>query len=361
MRICFLADAPYIHTVRWLRYFAGRGYDVHVVTFRDAGVPGVTVHHIAGLEWTGKGRYLLRAAQVRRLVRALKPDLLHAMHLTSYGFLGALCGVHPFISSVWGHDVFVVPHWTPLHWAITRYALARADLITATGPSMAAAAARYAPKGAEIVAVPYGVDLAQFRPAPRAGRENVVIGYVGRLSREKGVDDLIEAAACAVRSHPRLEFWIAGDGPERGRLQARAARRGLAERVRFLGAVEHEAVPSLLQQMDIFLLPSHAEGFGVAAVEAAAMELPVVGANIQGIPDVVQHGRTGLLVPPARPDLLARAILTLATDATLRSTMGRTARAYVAERYDWTENARKMELLYERVIQDCQRMRTQRQ
>lgn len=349
MRLCFLADAPYVHTQRWLRHFAERGHEVHVVSFRDASIPGVHVHHVGGLEAVGKLRYLLRAASIRRFIHQLRPDLLHAMHLTSYGFLGALSGVHPFVSSVWGHDVFVVPRWTPLHLAITRYALAKADIITATGLRMAQATRRYAPKGKLVHIVPYGVDLERFQPGPRPVREHLVVGWVGRLSPEKGVRYLIEAAALALHRCPRLEFRLVGDGPERPALERLTQLTG-SDAIKFVGAVPHAAIPTFLQDMDIFVLPSLDEGFGVAAVEAAAMALPVIGTNIQGIPDVVIRDETGLLVPPRDPRALADAILALAADPERRQAMGRAGRALVSRRYDWRENTAQMERVYEQAL-----------
>ena len=137
MRVVYLADAPYIHTRRWVEHFARAGWETHVVSFRPAQIQGARVHHIDGWERLGKARYLLHARRVRRLVRALQPDLLHAMHLTSYGLLAALCGIRPTLTSVWGTDILEAPRWSPLHNMITRYALARTDHVTATGLHLA--------------------------------------------------------------------------------------------------------------------------------------------------------------------------------------------------------------------------------
>ena len=105
MRVVYLADAPYIHTRRWVRHFVERGWDAHVVSFRPAEIEGATTHYVEGLERIGKARYLVHARRVSALVRELRPDLLHALHLTSYGFLAGLSGVQPSIVSVWGTDV----------------------------------------------------------------------------------------------------------------------------------------------------------------------------------------------------------------------------------------------------------------
>ena len=105
-----------------------------------------------------------------------------------------------------------------------------------------------------------------------------------------------------------------------------------------------------LQDLDIFAMPSTAEGFGVSAVEASAMRLPVVASDIHGIPDVVLDGETGLLVPPANPAALADAIATLAKDAPLRARMGSAGRAFVEREYRWQDNAALMERLYDRAL-----------
>lgn len=350
MRLCYLADAPYVHTHRWVRHFVERGWDVHVVSFRPAEIEGATVHFVAGLEWLGKARYLLRIARVRRLVRDLRPDLLHALHLTSYGFLAAFCDVHPKLVSVWGTDVLEAPGLSPFHRFVTRHALRRADHITATGLRLAEATARYAPAGKPVTVVPYGVDLRVFQPRPKEPRDEVVIGAVARLSKEKGLHYLLEAFALMAGRHPRAQLVLAGDGRERQRLEGLAARLGVGERVRFLGEVPHEQVPTVLGELDVFAMPSTWEGFGVAALEAEAMEVPVVASNVHGIPDVVLDGETGLLVPPRDPRALASALERLASDADLRRRLGRAARAFVAEHYSWEDNAAQMEALYQSAL-----------
>ena len=353
MRVVYLADAPYIHTRRWVEHFARVGYEAHVVSFRPAQITGARVHHIDGWERLGKARYLLHARRVRKLVRALRPDLLHAMHLTSYGLLAALCGIRPTLTSVWGTDILEAPRWSPLHNMITRYALARTDHVTATGLHLANATLPYTPESTPVTVVPYGVDLARFQPGPRdaAGEDEVVVGAVARLSPEKGLDVLLRAAARLLDSGTRLRVVLAGDGPEREKLARLAGELGIAASVEFRGEIAHEAVPATLAEFDIFAMPSLAEGFGVAAIEASAMTLPVAASRVHGIPDVVDDGRTGILTPPGDVDALAAAIRRLAEDAALRTKMGAAGRALVQERYRWEENAAQMERLYRHLLE----------
>ena len=349
MRVVYLADAPYIHTRRWVEHFAQLGWDAHVISFRPAAIEGATVHYVGGFEALGKARYVVHARRVRGLIETLRPDLLHALHLTSYGFLSGLSGFQPSIVSVWGTDVLEAPTVTPLHRWITRQALARAGAITATGLRLAEATLPYVPEGKPVTVIPYGVDLDRFTPASRDGRgagAHVTIGAASRLSPEKGFEHLLRAVAMLRDRGTALDVVLAGDGPSRAGLARLAEELGLRERVEFLGEVAHDDVPGVLQRLDIFAMPSTWEGFGVSALEASAMELPAVASDIHGIPDVVLDGETGLLVPPADVGALADAIARLAGDAALRRAMGAAGRAYVERAYRWQDNAALMERLY---------------
>jgi glycosyltransferase involved in cell wall biosynthesis len=359
VRIVFLADAPHIHTRRWIEHCIAAGHDCDVISFRPAAIEGARVHYVDGAETLGKARYLLHARRVRGLIDDLAPDLLHALHLTSYGFIGALAGVHPYIVSVWGTDILEAPRLTPFHAWLTRYALAHADTLTATGLHLATETARLAPRHTPVTVIPYGVDLQRFAPetsppqshSPSAMDDQVVIGTVSRLSVEKGVRYLIEAfGALHTRLGERVRLRIAGEGPERRRIEALVRRLHLEAAVELLGEIEHDAVPAFLRGLDIFVMPSIYEGFGVAAVEASATGLPVVASNVHGIPDVVRDGKTGILVPAEDVPALVQALDKLIEDAALRRSLGRAGRDYVAARYDWRQNTRQMDLLYERVI-----------
>jgi glycosyltransferase involved in cell wall biosynthesis len=207
------------------------------------------------------------------------------------------------------------------------------------------------PEGKDVAVIPYGVDVEQFCPGPERPQNGpIVIGAVARLSPEKGLDVLLRAVALMRDRGIETQVILAGDGPNREELVRLAAELGLSTRVEFVGEVAHEDVPAVLRRMEIFVIPSTWEGFGVAALEASAMELPVVGSNIHGLPDVVLDGETGLLVPAGDGAKLAEAIGRLIADRDLRRRMGAAGRTFVLREYRWEDNARLMEALYERVM-----------
>ncbi|MEX0749805.1 MAG: glycosyltransferase family 4 protein [Dehalococcoidia bacterium] len=347
MKIVYLADAPYVHTRRWVEHFARLGHEAHVISFRPADIDGATVHHIDGLEAIGKARYVVHARRVRALVRELAPDLVHALHLTSYGFLAGLTGVQPSIVSVWGTDVLEAPTLTPMHRWVTQRALSRAGAITATGLRLAEATLPYVPSGKGVIVIPYGVELGRFTPRPREERARLTVGATSRLSPEKGLPHLLRATGMLRDRGIDIQLVLAGEGPSRKQVEGLIKDLRLGDRVELLGDVPHEDVPAVLQRLDVFALPSTWEGFGVSAVEASAMQLPIVASDIHGIPDVVVDGQTGLLVPPANAAPIAGAIEELARDAPLRQRMGEAGRAFVEANYRWSDNAALMERLYE--------------
>lgn len=187
--------------------------------------------------------------------------------------------------------------------------------------------AAVADPGARLHTVRCGIDASQFAPRPRTGRGRTIL-CVGALSRRKGHAVLLEACARV----PGARLVLAGDGPERERLEARAAELGAD--VTFLGAVGHDRVAGLYAEADVFCLPSFAEGVPTVLMEAMAMEVPVVATAIMGVPELVEDGRSGLLVPPARADRLAEALIRILDDPELARRLGRAGREKVLADYE---------------------------
>jgi glycosyltransferase involved in cell wall biosynthesis len=352
MRICLLADAQSIHTRRWLAFFAGRGHEVHVVSFRPA---TSSAGHIYAYNWgkrLGKLRYLLYMGRIRRLVRRLRPQIVHAHHATSYGLAGALTDCHPFLIHTWGRDVLDFPQRSRLYRRLLRFNLGRADVITTTSRVMAEAAEALMRPGTPVHVIPFGADLHLFRPrpTPKPPGAPVVIGTVKALEKLYGVDHLLRAFADVPRRGFDLRLTIVGDGSQRMALETLAQELGIEGLVRFMGRVPHQELPAYLQQMDVFVMPSLQESFGVAAVEAAAVGLPIVASDVGGLPEVVVQGETGFLVPPADVDALTGRLAQLISDSTLRCRMGEAGRAYAITQYDWRANAAQMERLYQSLI-----------
>ena len=197
---------------------------------------------------------------------------------------------------------------------------------------------------AKLHIVHMGVDITLFpsagveRAARPAGPLHVL--FVGRLVPEKGVPILTDAVEHLVRRGFAVEVTVVGDSPDRVRLEDQVAARGLADVMRFVGAVGQDELPSWYAWADVFCLPSFAEGVPVVLMEAMATELPVVTTTIAGIPELVNE-HNGLLVSPGRGDLVADALALLA-DPDLRARLGAVGRRTVLTDFDATTAAARL-------------------
>lgn len=194
-----------------------------------------------------------------------------------------------------------------------------------------------------------GVDTREFafRPARDRGPDPHPTGSfsllcVGRLTPEKGQHVLLDAAARIVAEGEDLRVTLVGAGPTGEALRARAAELGIADRVEFTGAVGQDRLAGLFAAADAFCLPSFAEGVPVVLMEAMATGLPVVTTPVAGIPELVNDGETGILVPPGRADLLAAALLGLMRDPDRAGRLARAARRTVEKEFDVSDTCRQL-------------------
>jgi glycosyltransferase involved in cell wall biosynthesis len=314
--------------------------------------------HQAGM--MGAASYLLHALPVvRRLLRTQTYDVVHVFFSLPTGALLPLLNLRgvPVVVSLRGSDV---PGYDPYNAAIqrfhrllaplTRWIWRRADRVVAVCESLGRLTDRTY-RGLQYSVIPNGVNLRLFRPGESARRQGRPIRClaVARLVERKGLGELLRAFAML----PRGEFLldIVGTGPDARRLRQLASSLGLGQDVTFVGSLERSAVAQRYRDADLFTLPSSAEAFGNVFAEALASGLPIVGSNIGGIPELVEHGKNGLLVPPGSPEALAQAILYLAGDFELRESMGRVNRLKAERQLEWSRVTRQYLALYDTLVQ----------
>ncbi|MCC6617814.1 MAG: glycosyltransferase family 4 protein [Chloroflexi bacterium] len=203
---------------------------------------------------------------------------------------------------------------------------------------------RLAPEGAaaRVVVVPCGIDTASFE-GPRQARgpgSPLRLLCVATMYEVKGHRYLFEAMSLLTERGIDAVCWLAGDGPDRAALEADVARRGMDDRIRFLGRQTRDQVIKLMHEADLLVVPSvptasgRREGLPVVIMEAMAARLPVVASAISGIPEIVHDQRTGLAVPPRDGAAIADAVRRLATDEAMRASMVENAARLVRETYD---------------------------
>ena len=205
---------------------------------------------------------------------------------------------------------------------------------------------------AQVVTIANGVDERRFAaavphqalPVVPGERRDLVIGTVARLAPEKALDRLLDVFAIVRQTRPRVRLIIVGDGPERGRLEALVDRLGIRPAVSFLG--HQDNVERILQQFDVFVLSSLTEGIPLALLEAMAAGIPVVATAVGGVPEVVGHAESGLLVSPEDPRSLLHAIVDLLDHPEKRASLGTKAAARIRDKFSLSRMAADYRKLY---------------
>jgi glycosyltransferase involved in cell wall biosynthesis len=207
----------------------------------------------------------------------------------------------------------------------------------------------------KVSTVYHGVDTERFRPGTQPGGDFHILS-VSRLDKPKGHHLMLVALAALSKEGYRFRATVVGDGPELDALKELARRLGLAERVRFTGRVYHEELPAHYQGAQLFVLPCYMEGgyqdnLPNVLLEAMACSVPVISTRMQGIPELIEDGVSGLLVEPRDVGGLAAAIRRLMDDPALAERLGRAGRARVAEHFDQVRSVERLAALYRRQLE----------
>jgi glycosyltransferase involved in cell wall biosynthesis len=296
-------------------------------------------------------------AQQARLARHIARQQVQIVH--AYNFYGNV------IASI--RDCS--PYLTPMQKRVQRYACQFADRILVNADAVKDWLVKDGYDPSKITIIPNGVDLSRFDGAPEPGRLRRELGLpdgtplvavVSRLTRLKGLEYFLEAAAAMRTSVPDARFLVVGetspmDRPYLGELQQYAERLGVADRVIFTGL--RTDVPTLLASVNVAVMPSLNEALSNVLLESMASGAPTVATRVGGTPEALVDGVTGLLVPPADTTALAAAIVRLLNDPPLAAHLGRAARMRIADAYSVKRMVRATEDVYHELLERKQRRR----
>ncbi|WP_209425027.1 glycosyltransferase family 4 protein [Pararhodobacter sp. SW119] len=248
----------------------------------------------------------------------------------------------PFSYTAHGPDLF----FAPIHWRIDEKT-ARARFVACISHFCRSQLMIFSDPAHwhKLAIVRCGVEPARYGDAPRARFDQRVL-FIGRLAAVKGVPLLLEAFARVAAVYPNARLTLVGDGPERAMLESLAMTLGLTETVHFAGYRSQEEVKALLNEADMLVLPSFAEGLPVVLMEALASRIPVIATQVAGVSELVRDGETGLLVPPGDVNGLVEALDRLLADPSLCRRLGEAGRAAVLDRHDVTREAERLLALF---------------
>lgn len=328
-----------------------RGLQFHALSLNDAGGEhessvGRLKFHFCGFE-RNKVWFFLAALQAARA----RPQIILAAHpnLAPVAMAMKLLSGKPRII-VCAHGIEVWRQLPP----IRRRALRKAELVLAPSTDTARKLVEVQHIAAErIRKLPWALDpdflalatAPEKLPVPENFPRGVVVLAVGRWAateRYKGADLLIQAVEDLATEFPDLHLVLAGSGDDVPRLQELAKKSGCTERIHFLVNLSREILAACYANADIYALPSSGEGFGLVFLEAMAMKKPVIGADLGGIPDIVEHGKTGFLIEPGNRGSLTAALRELLSSSELRERMGERGSEIVRARFSFENFQRNL-------------------
>jgi N-acetyl-alpha-D-glucosaminyl L-malate synthase BshA len=259
----------------------------------------------------------------------------------------------PVVTTLHGTDVTLVGA-DPNYLETTRWGITQSDAVTAVSESLRQTTVEQLGIQNDIRVIPNFIDPVRYEQArggPGARRwaepgERLLV-HISNFRPVKRVIDVVETFRRVYRQIPSARLLMVGDGPERGRVEQHCRENGLCHAITFVGSLP--LIEEVLVGADLFLLPSESESFGLAALEAMSCEVPVIASQAGGLPEVVEHGRSGYLCPVGDVDGMAEAALRLLGDEPMRRAFGEAGRRRAVEVFGQDAVVAQYREIYERV------------
>jgi glycosyltransferase involved in cell wall biosynthesis len=363
-RILYFSNDYGPHDHRFLSAIRDGGHEAFHVRLQsnlrqtdDRPVPeGVEIVRWAGgqskFRWIDLLRYVL---SLRRVIKRIKPDLIHAGPIQTCAFIAVLTGFRPILTMSWGFDLMEYIHRGRWWRYVTRYVLRNTQYFTSDAQVTRETAIEYGMNPDLNIVFPWGVDLEHFSPEPREkplGEAESFTLFCNRAWEPRyGVDVLARAFVRAAGSRPELSLILLGGGSQGGRIRQILLNGGVLDRVTFGGQISQTELPRWYHWADLYISPSHVDGSSVSLMEALACGLPCLVSDIPANQEWVTDGENGWLFPDGDADALAAKILQAMGQRKSLPKIGSAARMVAEARADWKKNSAKLMQAYEQALQ----------
>jgi glycosyltransferase involved in cell wall biosynthesis len=378
MRICYLARAKQLYFVRWYEYFINRGHEVHVVSGDDRLInldvempAGVNVHYVPEIKLRNQvisfGYNLLRLPliikELKKVIRNISPDIIHAHQITPSGLWAALSNCHPFIITPMGSDVIVQARENLFYKSITKYVLRKADLITSDSITLQEAVFELGGRPEKTHVIQNGVDFRVFNPEvdkTRIRRElslgsSPVILSTRGISPLYNIDCIVGAIPKVLQYFPDARFlflfaYVMEDSIIK--VKELVKRLGVANAVRFIGFVNHQEMPFYYAAADILVSVPSSDSSPCSVYEAMACRTPVVISDLPWTKHFMRNGENAVIVSAKKPEAIADAILDVLHNDQLKNRLVDGGLSTVEMYVDYQRNMEMMENLMKKLIQN---------
>lgn len=359
MRILYFTYGQSPHDLRFTQALAQTHHEIYVLCMEgiSSGWPAKVIQ----VPWkpVGKGwRGLLRqVSQLKKAIRAFRPDLIHAGPIQGPAFRVVLAGFHPLVTMSWGFDLLRKSDYNWLWRRVTGYVLKRTDVLVGDCEAIFNKAAEFGFPPERYKKFPWGVDLNHFTPRKNATlrrdlgwQENTVLLCNRSMEPQYGVEIAVKGFIDAFKENSNLRLLLFGKGSQEKNIRRLVHEAGLEETVHFGGFVDVNTLQDVYNSADLYLTASHTDGSSVSLMEALACGLPVIVSDIPSNKEWVCHGREGWIFPDNDAEDLARKIAQAVSSSHYWPTIGAHNRELAEDGADWTKNFQVLLQAYEQAI-----------
>jgi glycogen(starch) synthase len=337
----------------------GRGHELIVITQHDAsdqaecttidGIPVFRLPFWQALDRRNSGGVHDLRREIRAIKVTFKPQIIHMYHMGPDAFFELQTRADfsaPLICSL--HGIYPAGLFQPR--ALFYYLLRASRWVTAPSAAVVRHVRQCLPEVGPRSSVIYNaLEFPTLVPAPLPYTPPRLL-CLGRLVEEKGFDVALAAFPRIRAQYPTARLLMAGDGPDRAALEWQASTLGVADAVEFIGWVDPNGVPALINTTTMVLMPSRKEGLPLVSLQTAQMARPLIATRVGGLPEVIHDGETGILVDMDDTEGLARAALALLGDPDRAQRLGQAARLHVAQQFRWDRFVDAFDHLFTRVL-----------
>lgn len=378
MKIVYIANAGSVHFIRWYKYFISRGHDVYLISSSSSileykiNIPGLKTFYLPDYKsYNRKLSFIVNIIKlpfilhkIKKIIKMIKPDLMHAHQIYAEGFWAALTGFHPLIITPMGADVDTLAYQYYIYAKISEFVLKRADLVTQdslTGKKHCINLSMKSP----FELIQNGVDMEYFkceknnfiRKKLGIAELDPVVFYARGFVELYNADKIIEAIPIILQALPDCKFVFsrhASDIAEDLKAQELIRRMGLAKSVFFTGFIHHKEMPLYFQSSDFYISVPKIDNSPCSVYEAMASGVPTIISRIPWTEYAMRDRENTYMIENIKPEKIAEAVIHLYKDKPLRDKIIRNAVATINEKFSYEKNMKRMEELMLELIQKPQ-------
>ncbi len=370
MKICYLLRTKDVYMPRWYEFFLKRGHEVHIIAGDESNidievniVDGVNIHYVSEKKLSNQNlsfvynllRLPLIIKELKRIIKQISPDIIHAHHVTPFGLWATLSNVHPYLVTAYGSSVLILARRILLYKLITKYVLKKADIITCDSRLLQEAIVGLGARSDKIHIIQNGVNLEVFKPEIEKNkiRSKFELGDSPLIFSNRGttplynLDCVVKAIPKVLKVFPNVKFAFCNSSshtfnPE---LKELARNLGVIHSTMFIGHVEFSDIPFYQKDADINVSVPSSDSSPASVYEAMACGTPVIISELPWTKHFMKNGENALIVPPKNPEAIADSIIEILQNDDLKNRLIKCGLSTVRQYVNYQKNMEIMENL----------------